>query len=177
MLAEVGAIATFFVVGERVEQDPTLTRQIAERGHELALHGMTHRRHDRLDSAEAREDLLSGLAAIENATGHRPQLYRPPYGASSPELASICDELGLRLSYWTTWGQDWERISGKRIARIVLRDFEAGSVVLLHDSALYAERDDAQPTVDAIPILAQAARDKGLDLVSMGAALDATASG
>lgn len=172
VLAELGATATFFVIGERVVEDPGLAREIAERGHELGLHGMTHRRHDRLGEDEARKDLSLGLEAIERATGHRPGWYRPPYGASSPLLASICSELGLALAYWSAWGQDWEDISAAEIARLVLRDLDAGSVILLHDSPLYAEREDAKPTVESVPIIARSARDLGLDLVSLGTALD-----
>jgi peptidoglycan/xylan/chitin deacetylase (PgdA/CDA1 family) len=172
-LAESGSRATFFVVGERVERHPELAAAIAERGHELALHGMTHRRHDRLEPDEAREELRRGLAAIEAASGVRPELYRPPYGASSPPLAALCDELGLTLSYWTAWGQDWEPLSARRIAALVERDLEPGAVVLLHDSALYAERDDATPTVDAVRLIAATARRRGFGLVALGDALEA----
>lgn len=175
-LERLGATATFFAIGERVEQSPDLARQVVERGHELELHGMTHVRHDRLEPDAARKELVAGLAAIENATGRRPRLYRPPYGASSPLLASLCEELGLRLGYWSTWGQDWEPISAARIAALVNRDLGPGSIVLLHDSALYAERDDATPTVEAIPLIARAATERGARLVSLGSALDGTAA-
>lgn len=166
------AKATFFVVGERVAQSPGLTAEIAARGHELALHGMTHRRHDLLDAAEARAELTRGSAAIEDVVGRRPHWYRPPFGASSPQLAALCDELDLRLAYWSAWGQDWEPDSASHIARLVLRDLDAGSVVLLHDSALYAQRDDPRPTVEAIPLIAESVRRMGLDIVSLGTALD-----
>jgi peptidoglycan/xylan/chitin deacetylase (PgdA/CDA1 family) len=176
VLAEHGASATFFVVGERVEEHPELAAAIRERGHELALHGMTHRRHDRLGEEEAREELVRGAAAIEAATGARPRLYRPPFGASSPRLAALCAELGLQLGYWTAWGQDWEPLPAQRIAALVARDLEPGAVVLLHDSALYAERDDATPTVDAVALIAATARERGLDLVALGPALNGSPS-
>lgn len=175
-LETIDATATFFVVGEQIRANPGLVREIAERGHELGLHGMTHCRHDRLGAASARRELSQGLATIEEATGRRPRLYRPPYGASSAQLASICAELELKLSYWTEWGQDWEPISARQIADIVLRDLTAGSVILLHDSALYAEREDPQPTVDAIPLIAAAVRQRDLDLVSIGVGLDGDAN-
>src|SRR5664279_2811188 len=41
-----GATATFFVVGERIAGNEELLREVERRGHEIALHGMTHRRHD-----------------------------------------------------------------------------------------------------------------------------------
>jgi peptidoglycan/xylan/chitin deacetylase (PgdA/CDA1 family) len=172
-LAGAGARATFFVVGERLEGNEDLLHEIESQGHEIALHGMTHRRHDRLDDAEARAELTAGLAAIERAGLRRPRWYRPPFGGSSPSLADLCRELGLGLAYWSAWGQDWEAISAERISALVLRDLEPGGIVLLHDSPLYAERDDAGPTVAAIPLLASAVRARGLRMTSLGSAFDA----
>ena len=166
-LTDVGATATFFVVGERVAEHADLVKEIEARGHELGVHGMVHRRHDRLSADDARMELLQGAEAIEKACGYRPRRYRPPFGAASPELASVARELGLQLTYWSAWGQDWDTIPASRIAHLVTRDLDAGSVVLLHDSALYGQREDAMPTVESIPMIARAAQDRGLELVSL----------
>src|SRR3954454_3066743 len=156
--------ATFFVVCERIAGHEELLREAERRGHEIALHGMTHRRHDDLDDRQARAELDDGLAAIAAAGVARPRWYRPPYGGSSPALARFCEELDLGLAYWSAWGQDWEPLPAERIARLVLRDLDDGGVILLHDSPLYAEREDAGPTIDAIAPIASAAAAKRLDL-------------
>jgi peptidoglycan/xylan/chitin deacetylase (PgdA/CDA1 family) len=169
-LDRAGATATFFVLGDRVAGNEALLRELERRGHEVALHGMTHRRHDRLDEAEARAELAAGLAAIESAGVPRPRRYRPPYGGTSPTLGRVCTELGLEIAYWSAWGQDWDPIPGARIAELVVRDLEPGAVVLLHDSALYAERVDARPTIEAIPAIAAAAQEAGIALVSLRSA-------
>jgi peptidoglycan/xylan/chitin deacetylase (PgdA/CDA1 family) len=161
------AKATFFVVGERVPGAEPLLREMVERGHEVALHGMTHRRHDELSDTEARAELVDGTAAIVAAGVPRPRWYRPPYGGSSPALGRFCAELDLGLAYWSTWGQDWEPLSAAEIAALVGRDLGPGSVVLLHDSPLYAERESAQPTIDAIGLIASAAG--RAPLVALGA--------
>jgi peptidoglycan-N-acetylglucosamine deacetylase len=169
------ASATFFVVGERVPGNEELLREAASRGHEIGLHGMTHRRHDDLDDAAARTELSAGLEAIASAGVARPRWYRPPYGGSSPALARFCGELGLGLAYWSAWGQDWEPILAARIAELVIRDLEPGAVILLHDSPLYAEREDAGPTIEAIAPVAAAARAGGFRLRSLSAAVDGAA--
>jgi peptidoglycan/xylan/chitin deacetylase (PgdA/CDA1 family) len=176
-LAAAGASASFFVVGEWIPGNEELLREIEARGHEIALHGMTHRRHDELDPAAARAELADGLAAIAAAGVARPRWYRPPYGAASAALAHHCRELGLGLAYWSAWGQDWDPIPAARIARLVERDLAPGAVVLLHDSPLYAERDDAGPTIGAIPAIAAAARGRGLDLLTLSAAVGAAQDG
>ncbi len=170
-LDRAGAKATFFVIGERVGGSEALLREIEARGHEVALHGMTHRRHDGLDEKAARAELTAGLTAIEGAGVTRPRRYRPPFGATSPTLARVCDELGLELAYWSAWGQDWDPIPAARIAGLVERDLAPGAVILLHDSALYAERDDARATVEAVPLIAAAAGAAGIELVSLEGAL------
>jgi len=175
-LEALGVQATFFVLGSHVREHPALAREIRDRGHDLALHGMTHRRHDGLSPAEAGSELRAGLEAIEAVLGERPRWYRPPFGRSSPALAAACDELGLELVYWTSWGFDWEPIPAEAIAQTVRRDLAAGTIVLLHDSARYAERDEAAATAAALPAIVAAARDAGLDLLPLRTALGATTS-
>lgn len=170
-LDRAGAKATFFVVGERVAGNEALLREIEARGHEVALHGLTHRRHDGLDEEQARAELAAGLAAIESAGVARPRCYRPPFGATSPTLARVCAELGLALAYWSAWGQDWDPIPAKRIADLVERDLEPGAVILLHDSALYAEREDARATIEAVPLIAAVAKSRGIEFTSLARSL------
>jgi peptidoglycan/xylan/chitin deacetylase (PgdA/CDA1 family) len=170
-LEAAGATATFFVVGERVAGNEALLGEMETRGHEIALHGMRHRRHDRLSDTEVRAELTDGLAAIEAASVARPRRYRPPYGQTSAALAGICEELGLELAYWSAWGQDWEPLEAARIAALVERDLEPGAVILLHDSPLYAEREDAWPTIEAVAPIAATARGRGIRLISLARAL------
>jgi peptidoglycan/xylan/chitin deacetylase (PgdA/CDA1 family) len=73
--------------------------------------------------------------------------------------------------YWSAWGLDWEDIGGERIAELVARDLDPGSIVLLHDSARYADRPTAQATAQAIPAIAAAAAARGLEWTTLGDAL------
>lgn len=170
-LGALGARATFFVLGRHVGERPDLAREIVARGHEVALHGMEHRRHDKLSASEAERELGAGIEAIAGATGERPRWYRPPFGASSPTLAAVCETLGLRLAYWSAWGQDWEESTPARIAALVRRGLQPGAVVLLHDSARYAQRAAADATADALPLIAAEASAAGIELVSLSGAV------
>jgi peptidoglycan-N-acetylglucosamine deacetylase len=166
-----GARATFFMLGEQLMQNTTLGREVAVRGHEIALHGFGHARHQELTPTQARDDLARGLGAVEAATGQRPALYRPPYGRFSEHSYEACAALGLRPVYWSAWGEDWEAIGAERIAELVSRDLVDGAIVLLHDSPRYADRTSAGPTAEAVAALAQRARHAGLTFVSLGEAL------
>ncbi|HYP47101.1 MAG TPA: polysaccharide deacetylase family protein [Thermoleophilaceae bacterium] len=153
--------ATFFLVGEQVEVNPALAREVAERGHAVALHGQRHIEHDRLGDG-ARADLERGLATLQAATGARPRLFRPPYGRFSAASYAACRELGLEPVLWSAWGGDWEPVPEGRIADLVCRDLADGAVVLLHDSARYAYRQSAQPTAAALPAILGAIDAAGL---------------
>jgi peptidoglycan/xylan/chitin deacetylase (PgdA/CDA1 family) len=169
-LDEAGAKATFFVVGEQLMRHQAIAREALARGHELELHGFEHRPHDELSPREARDDLARGLGALEAATGLRARRYRPPYGLFSEASHAACGDLELEPVYWSGWGMDWEPIPGERIAELAARDLRPGAIVLLHDSARYATRPSALPSAEAVPLIAAAAGDAGLELTTLGAA-------
>jgi peptidoglycan/xylan/chitin deacetylase (PgdA/CDA1 family) len=158
-----GLKATFFIVGEQAAAHPRLAREVATRGHEIALHGYEHREHGELSPREARDDLARGLGAVEATTGRRATSYRPPYGRFSEDSYEACSRLRLEPVLWSAWGMDWEPLPPARIADLVVRDLDPGAIVLLHDSARYASRHDAAATAQAIPLLAAAAAERGLE--------------
>jgi peptidoglycan-N-acetylglucosamine deacetylase len=170
-LDEIGARATFFMLGEQLMRHQGVGREVVARGHEVALHGFGHEKHERLTPQQARDDLARGLGAVEAATGRRPRFYRPPYGRFSDASYEACRKLELEPVYWSSWGLDWEQIPAERIADIAGRDFADGVIVLLHDSPRYAERDSALPTAHALAALAHQALEAGLSLAALGDAL------
>ncbi|HEV7460887.1 MAG TPA: polysaccharide deacetylase family protein [Solirubrobacteraceae bacterium] len=166
-LAEHDLRATFFLLGEQARRRPDVARDVAAAGHEVGLHGSEHLRHDQVESQRAAEDVRRGLAEVEEACGVRPRWYRPPFGKFSEASFRASAELGLRPAYWSTWGYDWEAVGVPTIVRRVLRGLDPGAIVLLHDSARYAERASARPTVDAIPKLARALTARQLETVTL----------
>jgi peptidoglycan-N-acetylglucosamine deacetylase len=166
-LDEAGARATFFLVGEQLLDHGELGREILRRGHAIGLHCFRHQAIGELGGEETRADLLEGLDAIESATGERPTLFRPTYGWLGEQSYAAALELGLRIVYWSAWGMDWEPLPPERIADLVERDLESGSIVLLHDSPRFAPRPSALPTARALPAIAEACGRRGLDPVPL----------
>ena len=78
VLAEGGASATFFVLGCVGESEPDLIRRIADAGHEIASHGMTHTMLTQLSRDQFRRDLLASRALLEDLTGRKVVGYRAP---------------------------------------------------------------------------------------------------
>jgi peptidoglycan/xylan/chitin deacetylase (PgdA/CDA1 family) len=156
-LARHGAFATFFLVGEQVARRPALAREIVDAGHEVAIHGYRHTLLLRRRVRELSDDLDRAIAAITDATGVEPGLYRPPYGIFSSGGLAHVRERGWRPLLWSTWGRDWERrATAQSIARRATSGLRPGDVVLLHDSDAYSSDDSWRRTAAALPSVLEA---------------------
>jgi peptidoglycan/xylan/chitin deacetylase (PgdA/CDA1 family) len=167
-----GARATFFVVGEQLMRHHAIAREALARGHELALHGFEHVRHETMPGRSARDDVARALGTFEAAVGRQPRFFRPPYGLFSEHSYEACSDLGLQPAYWSAWGLDWEAIGPQRIAEIACRDLGEGAVVVLHDSPRYGHRPSALPTAEAVGAIVAGAAELGLSLAPLGELAD-----
>jgi peptidoglycan/xylan/chitin deacetylase (PgdA/CDA1 family) len=160
------AKATFFLCGEQVERYPELATEIGRAGHTVAVHGFRHRNMLRLPPAAFVDDLEQGIAAIELATGARPELYRPPYGIFSyPGMVEV-KARGLRPLLWSRWGHDWRASrSAAEIAAEVTAEVRGGDVLLLHDADHYSEPGCWRGTVTALPAILERIEVAGLEAV------------
>ncbi len=166
-LADAGAVATFFVVGEQVRRYPSLVAEAAAAGHQIELHGDTHRAHVRLSPRAVSEDLRRGHAAIAQATGREPQVHRPPYGIYSGASLGITRRANYRLLLWSRWGHDWSnRQTPQTICSEVTEQLASGDVLLLHDADHYSNKDSWKATAAALP--AVLARIEALGLKTVG---------
>jgi len=154
LLARAGARATFFVIGEQVRREPELVARIAAGGHQVALHGDRHRLQLRLSTAQVRDDIARGVAAIEDAAGAGPVWHRPPYGIYSPAGLLAAQTAGLRPLLWSRWGKDWRKFTTpRRIASRVLAGLLPGDVILLHDADFYSARNSHRRTAAALALI------------------------
>jgi polysaccharide deacetylase family protein (PEP-CTERM system associated) len=78
LFQELGARATFFVLGYVAEQEPALVREILSAGHEVGCHSHMHRRVWTMTPEEFRDDIRRARAAIEDAGGQKVVGYRAP---------------------------------------------------------------------------------------------------
>ncbi len=163
-LAEAGARATFFVVGEQVERRRSLVGEIVAAGHEVALHGQSHRGHLRLPPRAVRDDISRGLAVVEAAAGRRPRLHRPPFGLYSAASLAHTRREGLEPVLWSRHGRDWSsRATPELIAARLGSGVRGGEVLLMHDADHYGAHDSWQRTAAALPPLLEALARAGLE--------------
>ncbi|HEY8303946.1 MAG TPA: polysaccharide deacetylase family protein [Solirubrobacteraceae bacterium] len=167
VLAERGVRATFFLVGEQVLRNPSIPRELVAAGHQIGLHCHRHRNLLRLAPWQVRDDLARAQAAIEDATGVHPALYRPPYGILNATALRQARRAGRRTLLWSHWGRDWEaRATPDSILTRVTDGVEEGSVLLLHDADDYSAPGSWRGTALALPRILDTLAERELDPVA-----------
>ena len=172
-LAAAGAKATFFLVGEQVEQRPALAAEIAAAGHEIALHGYRHRLLLRIPARVLADDLARAIDVIAGATGRTPVVYRPPYGICSWPGLALARRRGWPVLLWSHHGRDWARTATPRsIHRRLTGRLDAGAVLLLHDSDAYSAPGSWRRTTAALPRVLDSIAAAGFATAGVERALD-----
>ncbi|MCA8915746.1 MAG: polysaccharide deacetylase family protein [Planctomycetes bacterium] len=168
VLADKGVKACFFSVGSRVIDNPDITHAIHQQGHMLGNHSESHAMwinfslHKRL-----RREVRDTNAAIKQAAGVVPRFYRAPHGFKNPALGDILAQEGMLAVGWQVRGFDAVSGNAAKIAERVVDGAKGGGVILLHDGAGLQGSDDRSATVDALPVIIDGLRAKGLEIVRL----------
>ena len=93
LLAEWRTSATFFVLGWVARHEPDVVRRIAQAGHEIASHGMTHQMLGRLGPGAFRGELRESKAVLEDLAGRAVLGYRAPTFSLTQAAAWALDVL------------------------------------------------------------------------------------
>ncbi len=99
LLDQFGVKATFFVLGWVAERFPEVVREIAQRGHEVASEGYSHRTIKQMTPEEFRQDVVRARDAIERATGIRVMGHRVPHFLGPDDLWALDVLAGEGYSY------------------------------------------------------------------------------
>ena len=125
--------ATFFVVGEWVDKYPESVLALHEAGHEVMNHSNDHAHFNSLTSDQIVENINACSDKIEEVTGVRPTLFRPPYGEYDDHVIAAVRSMGIEPIQWDVDSLDWKDLSASEIYSRVT----SGSIVLFHNAALH----------------------------------------
>jgi len=133
MLRKAKVHATFFSVGEMVAARPKVEKQIAKDGHEIGNHSWSHPDLPKLTSAAISSQLDRTARQIAKATGTKPTLVRPPYGAYSPRVRKLIGGDHDAVVLWSVDPLDWKYRNSNSVYSRVTSQTKPGSIVLMHD--------------------------------------------
>ena len=165
LLDELGVRATFFVLGSRVARHPEVAAETAARGHELAVHGWTHRPQWLPRPERDVRELRRSRALVEQIGGAAPRWFRPPFGVLTSGLWRAAHRADLRPILWGAWGRDWEPDrSPAEVRRTVNAALDGGTTVLLHDTSPDGSGTAWRNTLGAVPGIVEYCRGAGWEV-------------
>ena len=100
--------ATFFLIGQQVEEMPEVVERELKEGHEVGVHTYTHESCDIYQSCEAYyEDVHKVKDLLEEKFRYQPKLWRFPWGSANCYIRSYKEEIVERLHEEKMEFADW----------------------------------------------------------------------
>jgi len=159
--------ATFFVLAANARRHPEVLRMVADRGHTIALHGVTHKKIHRATEAEVEREVSATIAEL-TALGVTPaRLYRPPHGLKSTAALRVARNLGCQLWAWSRGIWDTDRPAPEVLVNRATRFACSRMVLLLHDGRGDEEHPNIEPMIAALPGILERLRAKGFTFLTL----------
>lgn len=159
-LQELGIKATFFCIGEQVEEYPETVRRIQAEGHLLGNHTYSHRNLMLANSIDAQSEISRAQEAFVAAGVERPAYFRHPFGYRAPWTQFHVKAASVKPVFWSLNPRDFQNPGAKTICARVVAAIHPGAIVLLHDG-----REHRGQTVEALRRLVPKLREQGYEFV------------
>lgn len=157
ILEEYNASATFFEVGYNIKAHPEITKELSERGFEIANHTTDHSKLTKLTEAKYLSKINDNNAIFKELTGKDMPYLRPPYGSYNDKIKASA---GVPIVTWSLDTRDWESRNKDKVIEMVMNNIKEGDIILFHD--LY------ESTRDAVKELMPLLKEQGYQAVSVG---------
>lgn len=160
LLKEHRVEAAFFCIGNRIKGNEELLVQLHQEGHLIGNHSYSH--HFWFDLFSARKmltDLQLMDRAMENVTGLKPRLFRPPYGVTNPNLRKAIENGNYIPVGWNVRSMDTVIKDETKLLDKVSNAVKPGAILLFHDTS--------KTTLAILPAFIKQVTDKGYKIVRL----------
>ena len=130
-LEERNVKATFLLCGYRMEQYPGLTQEIYQLGHEIGLHGYSHKTLQNTCRQGAQREIQKAMESIPE--GCQITFFRAPGGLCNKEVLEAAKEWELSMLLWSVDPKDWAIHDAATVTNSVVSRAKDGDIILLHD--------------------------------------------
>lgn len=152
--------ATFFIIGNCIEDNKEVLKAVSERGHLVENHTWNHLNTHSITEDEVRAELISTQIFIEKYSGKRPKYYRPPGGYYNQAMLNIAKDIGLTTVLWSLNSRDANFDSkAQEITEHVLQWTNSGTIIVMHTKR--------QATIEALPDIIENLLEKGYSFVTI----------
>lgn len=138
------AKATFFLIGEHAARDPDWVQRAAAQGHSIGNHTQTHADLWQTSAEATLRELETATQVLHDLVESPIRWVRPPYGRVSDTLRAWSRHRRQRIAMWDVMPADFMTGTTQgQLERRLLRQVRPGSVVVLHDHPVAAEKTPA----------------------------------
>jgi peptidoglycan/xylan/chitin deacetylase (PgdA/CDA1 family) len=155
-----GGKGTFFLIGREASERPHLVRRIAQAGHEIANHSMSHRMLIGRPGSVYDYEIAAAHAKLVTAGAPSPTLFRPPYGKKLWGLPTALRRHGYRMVMIDV--EEPETSDPRRYAEALINEAQPGSILLMH--LMYRSNRTAR---EALPLVIDGLKARGFRLVTV----------
>ena len=148
--------ATFFVLGNKVEDYQEVLKKSVSYHNELGNHSYNHKWLSRLPINSLKEQIEKTQQVLQETLSYQPKYLRPTYGSVNDRIRKNTE---LKIVLWTVDTKDWKITNVDRIIEKATTNIKDGDIILMHD---IFERS-SQALEKIIPIL----KEQGFQFVTI----------
>ena len=135
-LNENGIGAGFFCIGNKINGNQDLLKQIDDEGHIIGNHSFSHSFwFDMLSSDKMMNDLQEMNKETYKVINQKPKLFRPPYGVTNPNLKKAIIAGSFTPIGWSVRTMDTVTNDPNKLLKKALASLAPGAVYLFHDTS------------------------------------------
>lgn len=158
VLKKYGVGGTFFFTGLNAKKYPDYVRCIQSNGYSIGSHSMNHMNISTLSYDKQKNELIESIELLEEITGKKITLFRPPYGSLNKQMKDLVYEQQYKIVLWDNDPKDWKTRDADKIFNSIQNSNVSGSIILLHES---------QATIDALPRIIEYLQQLNLEIITL----------
>ena len=156
--------ATFFMIGNNIEKNTAIGREVLKGGNSIGLHSYSHLSMQSLENKAQIEDFGHVRQVAKNAFGNKSApFYRFPFLKNTDNLIKHANDNGFNIMSVDVIAYDWEAsATPQSIINNVLNGLEKNNnsgIILMHDNQ--------KINIEALPKLLDALRAKNYKIVKL----------
>jgi len=177
ILKQKEVVATFFLIGDRMERYPGVAKRIFAEGHCLANHTSDHLRLPGKKFITIIKNIMRTEKILAKVCGTSNKLFRPPFGLITHEQLSRLTDLGYKVILWNLDSKDYvQETSVDNIINNIVSGAGNDKVVLFH-SGDFTGKKNRLKTVLALPDIIDNLKKRNYFFVKITSISDFAASG
>lgn len=131
ILKENDAVATFFILGNKVELYKDILKLSLEYGNEIGNHTYNHKWLTKLNDEEIKKQIEDTQNIIKDCLGITPTIFRPSYGSINKRVRK---DINLDIVLWNIDTMDWKYKSVDKIVDRAIRNTNDEDIILMHET-------------------------------------------